>query len=58
MCRADWGAFASIWNAIVEDLRSTDLISNTERDRLSFQFFVPCDQVGAPPISWLGAVTS
>jgi len=46
---ADWGAFAHIWNAVVEDLRDTDLISDKERGHLSFHFFAERDQVGAIP---------
>ena len=38
-CSADWGAFANVWNAIVDDLRETDLVSNKERGHLSFHFF-------------------
>lgn len=33
---AMWLVFSDVWNAIVEELRSIDLISNTERDNLLF----------------------
>ncbi len=33
---AMWLVFSDVWNAIVEELRAIDLISNTERDNLVF----------------------
>ncbi|KAL4451723.1 hypothetical protein ABPG75_007385 [Micractinium tetrahymenae] len=33
---AMWLVFSDVWNAIVEELRSIDLVSNTERDNLLF----------------------
>lgn len=31
-----WLVFSDVWNAIVEELRSIDLVSNFERDNLLF----------------------
>lgn len=33
---AMWLVFSDVWNAIVEELRAIDLVSNTERDNLVF----------------------
>ena len=36
-CRvAQWLVFSDVWNAIVDELRSVDLLSETERRNLSF----------------------
>jgi hypothetical protein len=31
-----WLVFSDVWNAIVEELRSVDLVSDGERDNLTF----------------------
>jgi hypothetical protein len=33
---AMWVVFSDVWNAVVEELRSIDLVSNGERDNLLF----------------------
>ena len=34
--QAVWDAFARVWDAVVEDLRGADLISDREQDNLRF----------------------